>query len=37
MRLATLFYAEVKRDSALRPLFPKKFREPTKKLAAYLS
>ena len=36
-RLATLFYAEVERDPVLRPLFGKKFNEPIKKLAAYLT
>jgi truncated hemoglobin YjbI len=35
-KLATLFYAEVERDPVLRPLFPKKFGMPAKKLAAYL-
>jgi truncated hemoglobin YjbI len=37
VRLATLFYAEVERDPVLRPLFGKKFLEPTRNLAAYLS
>jgi hemoglobin len=37
VRLATLFYAEVERDPVLRPLFGKKFSEPIRKLAAYLS
>jgi len=37
VRLATLFYAEVERDPVLRPLFGKKFNEPVKKLAAYLT
>jgi truncated hemoglobin YjbI len=36
-RLARLFYAEVERDPVLRPLFGKKFLEPTRHLAAYLS
>ena len=37
VKLATLFYAEVERDPVLRPLFGKKFLEPIRKLAAYLS
>ena len=37
VKLATLFYAEVERDPVLRPLFGKKFGEPVRKLAAYLS
>lgn len=37
VKLATLFYAEVERDPVLRPLFGKKFLEPTRHLAAYLS
>jgi truncated hemoglobin YjbI len=37
VRLATLFYAEVERDPVLRPLFGKRFLEPTRNLAAYLS
>jgi truncated hemoglobin YjbI len=37
MRLAALFYAEVERDPDLRPLFGKKFLEPTRHLADYLS
>jgi len=37
VKLATLFYAEVERDPVLRPLFGKKFLEPTRNLAAYLS
>jgi truncated hemoglobin YjbI len=37
VKLATVFYAEVERDPVLRPLFGKKFLEPVRKLAAYLS
>ena len=37
VKLATLFYGEVERDPVLRPLFGKKFLEPIRKLAAYLS
>ena len=37
VKLATLFYAEVERDPVLRPLFGKRFLEPTRKLAAYLA
>lgn len=37
VKLATRFYAEVERDPVLRPLFGKKFLEPTRHLAAYLT
>src|SRR5215472_18721393 len=37
VKLAARFYAEVERDPVLRPLFGKKFLEPTRHLAAYLS
>ena len=37
VQLATRFYAEVERDPVLRPLFGKKFLEPTRHLAAYLT